>query len=84
MKVQKQPSRGVLKKRCSENMQIANTEDGVSLIFILQNTMAAMGHDGPSLPFDFKFPFQNKSILIKSNLIIKTRATNEKQYQVKV
>ena len=46
--------------------------------------MAAMGHDGPSLPFDFKFPFQNKSILIKSNLIIKTRATNEKQYQVKV
>ena len=28
-----------------------------------------MGHDGPSLPFDFKFPFQNKSILIKSNLI---------------
>ena len=52
---------------------IANAEDGVSLIFVLQNTMAAMGHDGPSLPFDFKFPFQNKSILIKSNLINKTR-----------
>ena len=34
--------------------------------------MAAMGHDGPSLPFDFKFPFQNTSILIKSNLINKT------------
>ena len=33
--------------------------------------MAAMGHDGPSLPFDFKFPFENgfKSILSKSNLI---------------
>ena len=35
--------------------------------------MAAMGHDGPSLTFDFRFPFQNKSILIKSNLINKTR-----------
>ena len=33
--------------------------------------MAAMGHNGPSSPFDFKFPFQNKSILIKSNLINK-------------
>ena len=33
--------------------------------------MAVMGHDGPSLPFDFKFPFENvfKSILIKLNLI---------------
>ena len=33
--------------------------------------MALMGYDGPSLPFNFKFPFQNafKSILIKSNLI---------------
>ena len=33
--------------------------------------MAVMGHDGPSLPLDFKFPFKNafKSILIKSNLI---------------
>ena len=28
-----------------------------------------MGYDGPSLSVDFKFPFQNKSILIKSNLI---------------
>ena len=33
--------------------------------------MSVMGHDGPSLPFDFKFPFQNKSILIESNLINK-------------
>ena len=41
-------------------------------------SMAVMGHDGPSLPFDFKFPFQNKSILIKSNLI------NEKKMRVKV
>ena len=33
--------------------------------------MAAIGHDGPSRPFDFKFPFENgfKSILSKSNLI---------------
>ena len=33
--------------------------------------MAAVGHDGPSLPFNFKFPFENvfNSILIKSNLI---------------
>ena len=30
-----------------------------------------MGCDDPSLPFGFKFPFENafKSILIKSNLI---------------
>ena len=26
-----------------------------------------MDHDGVSLSFDFKFPFQSKSILIKSN-----------------
>ena len=33
--------------------------------------MAVMGHDGPSLSFDFKFPFENafKIFLIKSNLI---------------
>ena len=32
-----------------------------------------MGHDDPSLPFDFKFSFENafKIILIKSNLINK-------------
>ena len=29
----------------------------------------SMGHDGTSMPFDFKFPFQNKSVLIKSKLI---------------
>ena len=33
--------------------------------------MAATGHDGPLPPFDFEFPFQNKSILTKSNLINK-------------
>ena len=40
--------------------------------------MAVMGHDsrGPSLSFDFKFPFQNKSISIKSNMI------NEMTYQL--
>ena len=33
--------------------------------------MAVMGHNGPSLPFDFKFLFENafKIFLIKSNLI---------------
>ena len=33
--------------------------------------MAVMGHDGPSLPFDFNILFENafKSILINSNLI---------------
>ena len=41
-----------------------------------------MGHDGPSLPFDFKFSFQNKSVLIKSNLYNEMTinwATNKKQ-----
>ena len=46
--------------------------------------MAAMSHDDPSLPFDFKFPFQNKSILIKSNLINKTRQQMKNNIQVKV
>ena len=40
-----------------------------------------MGHDDPSLPLDFKFPFQNKSLLIKLNLIIKT--TNQQGQQMK-
>ena len=40
-----------------------------------------MGYDGPSLPFDFKFPFQNKSILIKSNLI--NEMTNQLGQQMK-
>ena len=33
--------------------------------------MTLMSYDGPPLPSNFKFPFQNafKSILIKSNLI---------------
>ena len=42
--------------------------------------------NGPSLPFDFKFPFQSKSIFMKSDLINKvlsTRTTNEKQYASK-
>ena len=42
--------------------------DGLSLIFILQNAVAPIGHDGP---FSSTFAFQNKSILIKSNLINK-------------
>ena len=40
-----------------------------------------MAHDDPSLPFDFKFPFQNKSILIKSNLI--NEMTNQREQQMK-
>ena len=43
--------------------------------------MAVMNHDGLSLPFDFKFPFQNKSILIKSNLI--NEMTNQLEQQMK-
>ena len=39
------------------------------LIFVLQNTATALVLNGLSLPFDFKFSFQNKSILIKLNLI---------------
>ena len=51
---------------------IASAEDGLSLRFILQKTMAASGHNGPSLTFDFKVLFQDNSILInKSNLINK-------------
>ena len=50
-------------------------------MFVLHKTVAAMGHDGPSLPLDFKFPFQNKSILIKLNLINKT--TNKLGQQMK-
>ena len=47
---------------------VVSALDSLPLIFVLQN---AMGLDDPSLPFDFKFPFENalKSILIKSNLI---------------
>ena len=42
-----------------------------------------MGHDVPSLPFDFKFPFQNafKIILIKSNLI--NEMINQLRQQIK-
>ena len=43
--------------------------------------MAAMGHDDPSMPLDFKFPFQNKRILIKLNLI--NKMTNQLGQQMK-
>ena len=58
-----------------------NVEDRQSLIFVLQNTMAAMGHDGSLLTLDFKFPFQNENALIKSNLINET--TNQLGQQIK-
>ena len=42
-------------------MQCKDTpQDGLSLIFVLQNKMSVMDNDGVSLSFDFKFPFQNK------------------------
>ena len=47
----------------------------------LQNTMAVLGDDGPSAPFDFKFPFENKSVLIKSNLM--NDMTNQLGQQMK-
>ena len=50
---------------------VANAEDGLLLIFFLENAMAVMSHDGQLLLFDFKLPFRNKSNLIKSNLIKK-------------
>ena len=45
--------------------------------------MPIMGLDGhgPQLPFDFKFPFQNKSISIKSNLV--NEMTNQLGQQMK-
>ena len=45
--------------------------------------MAAMDHDAPSLPFDFKFPFENgfKSVLSKSNLI--NEMINQLRQQIK-
>ena len=55
---------------------VVSALDSLPLLFVLQN---AMGHDHPSLPFDFYFLFENtfKSILIKSNLI------NEMIYQLR-
>ena len=52
---------------------VTSARDRLPLIFVLQM------HDGPSLPFDFKFLFENafKSILIKSKLI--NEMINEKQ-----
>ena len=54
--------------------------------------MALMGYDGPSLPFNFKFPFENalKSILIKSNLIneminqLRQQMKNKMQVQAEI
>ena len=45
--------------------------------------MAVIGHDGPSLAFDFKFPLENafKIILIKSNLI--NEMINQLRQQIK-
>ena len=43
--------------------------------------MEEIGHDGPSLSFDFKFPFQNKSILITLNMI--NEMTNQLRQQMK-
>ena len=40
-----------------------------------------MGHDDSSLLLDFKFQFQNNSILIKLNLINET--TNQLEQQIK-
>ena len=38
---------------------VVSAYDRLPLIFVLQNAMAVMSHDGPSLPFNFKFPFEN-------------------------
>ena len=43
--------------------------------------MAVIGCDVPLLPFDFKFPFQNKSISHKFNLI--NEMTNQLEQQMK-
>ena len=43
--------------------------------------MVVIGYDGSSMPFDFKFPFQNKSILMKSNLV--NEMTNQLGQQIK-
>ena len=60
---------------------VASAKDKLPLIIVLENTMAVMGHDGPSLPFDFKFLFQNKSVIIKLNLI--NKMTNQLGQQIK-
>ena len=60
---------------------VASTGDGLSLIFLLQNTMVEMCHNGLSLSFTFKFQFKSKSILIKWNLI--SKMTNQLGQQMK-
>ena len=61
--------------------QCVLASSGYCYYLFLQDTMAALGDDGPSAPFDFKFPFQNKSVLIKSNLI--NEMTNQLGQQMK-
>ena len=71
---------------------VASVSDRLPLIFVLQNAMAVMSHDGPSLPFDFKLPFGNafKIILIKSNLIneminqLRQQIQNKMQVKVEI
>ena len=54
--------------------------------------MALMSYDGPPLPSNFKFPFENafKSILIKSNLIneminqLRQQMKNKMQVQAEI
>ena len=59
-------------KNITKCFLIASAEDGMSLRFFQQKTMAASGHNGSSLTFGFKVLFQNNSILInKPNLINK-------------
>ena len=62
---------------------VAGAYDRLPLIPVLQNAMSVFRHHGPSLPFDFKFPFENafKSILIKSTLI--NEKTNQLRQQMK-
>ena len=43
--------------------------------------MAVLGDDGPSAPFDFKLPFENKSALMKQNLM--NDMTNQLGQQMK-
>ena len=49
-----------------------NMIDGfLNLILILQNTMAAMGHDSPLLPHSFMFPFLICLLIIIDLTLIK-------------
>ena len=50
---------------------MGSAEDKLLVLFVLQHKMVTMDQNDASLPIDFKFPFQNKSILFKTNLINK-------------